>query len=125
MCDEETATFRALRRETAGKARRAVGFSRGSNASLIGGTRSCSRGRTEGDDNAKSQRRREEEERGPVVACRGMGTLPMTLDGRPARPASRGVLRQAGATSKLAGFSPEHDPFAPIVQGLQDAAQNL
>jgi hypothetical protein len=78
------------------------------NASLIGGVRSCGRERSEGGDhNAKAQSRREEEKEGLVVAWGGMGILPMTSRGRPARPVSRGVLWQAGTPvpcRKLGGF---------------------
>ena len=64
--------------------------------------------------NAKAQSRREEKERGPAVACHGMGILVMTFHGRPARPASRGVLRQAGTPvpRRNAGGFPRDEDFS-------------
>jgi hypothetical protein len=55
-----------------------------------------------------TQRRREEEEKGLVVACRGMGTLPMTFHGRDARATWKAVRLPAAA-----GF------FPPIGEGLR------
>ena len=81
--------------------------------------------------NAEAKGRREEDERGPV-ACGGMGILPMTFHGRPARrtscrrtsgtSAGGPVLRQAGTPvprGNLGRFRPAEDAFPPIGDGLQ------
>jgi len=85
------------------------------------------KGRREKENNAKAQSRREENEKDSVVACRGMGILPMDVHGRDARatwgmaffavkgtgrvrrgrgspsisPAERGAGRDAGDTCAL------------------------
>jgi hypothetical protein len=100
-------------------------------------------GNEERHDNAKAQRRGQEDEKGLVVACRGMGILPMTSHGRPTRRSScrpyllppylRYFGRRAGTSAggpalrqvgmpvphrKLCGFRPDQSPSPPTTDGL-------
>ena len=71
------------------------------------GYRELRQGRREEGGNAKAQRRRGEDEKGLVVAWRGMGVPPMTFHGRDAR-----------ATWKAVRLPPQAGPFPPVTEGF-------
>jgi hypothetical protein len=97
------------------------GTTEGGNASLSG-MYGLAGGRRRRGPNAKAQRRGEEEEKGLVVACRGMGILPMTLHRRPARRTScTPAGGDARATSKTVRLSPSEGFFPPITEALRNA----
>ena len=80
--------------------------------------RTCGRGR----GNGEVTQRREGAERkmGGAPSCRGMGILPMTFDGRPARRTScTPAGGDARATSKAGRLPPWVGSFPPINEGLR------